>query len=58
MHKCTHCRSTHTAQLKEHKVPQEELDVYMESEEANYQLFSDSKTAIRRAAAEQVRTMG
>lgn len=33
---------------------QEELDVYMESEEANYQLFSDSKTAIRRAAAEQV----
>jgi len=32
---------------------QEELDVYMESEEANYQLFSDSLTNKRRAAAEQ-----
>ena len=32
---------------------QEELDVYMESEEANYQLFSDSLTSKRRAAAEQ-----
>jgi len=31
----------------------EELDVYMESEEANYQLFSDSLTSKRRAAAEQ-----
>ena len=26
----------------------------MESEEANYQMFSDSKTAMRRAIAEQV----
>ena len=26
----------------------------MESEEANYQIFSDSKTAMRRAIAEQV----
>ena len=32
---------------------QEELDVYMESDEANYQLFSDSLTSKRRAAAEQ-----
>jgi len=32
---------------------QEELDVYMESEEANYQLFSDSLNNKRRAAAEQ-----
>jgi len=32
---------------------QEELDLYMETEEANYQLFADSKTASRRAAAEQ-----
>jgi len=32
---------------------QQELDVYMESEEADYQLFSDTKTANRRAAAEQ-----
>ena len=33
---------------------QEELDLYMESDEANYQIFSDSKTAMRRAIAEQV----
>ena len=26
----------------------------MESDEANYQIFSDSKTAMRRAIAEQV----
>jgi len=36
------------------KATQEELDLYMESEEANYQIFSDSKTAMRRAIAEQV----
>ena len=35
------------------KATQEELDLYMESDEANYQIFSDSKTALRRAAAEQ-----
>ena len=32
---------------------QEELDVYMESDEADYQQFSDSLTNKRRAAAEQ-----
>merc|ERR1719481_2467321 len=32
---------------------QQELDLYMETEEANYQLFADSKTATRRAQAEQ-----
>jgi len=36
------------------KATQEELDLYMESDEANYQIFSDSKTAMRRAIAEQV----
>jgi len=32
---------------------QEELDVYMESDEANYQMFSDQLTNKRRAIAEQ-----
>ena len=35
------------------RATQEELDLYMESDEANYQIFSDSKTAMRRAIAEQ-----
>ena len=32
---------------------QEELDVYMESDEANYQMFSDNLNNKRRVAAEQ-----
>lgn len=33
---------------------QAELDLYMESDEANYQLYSDGQTVKRRVAAEQV----